>query len=118
MKLLFITSTRLGDAVLSTGLLDYLLSRGGVSTTLVCGSVSAEIFECVPGLERLIILEKKPGKRHWWTLWHETVGHILGSRRRSARLGSALRAAEEAKANEVPGWQRPSRRELRPMVRL
>ena len=121
-RLLFITSTRLGDAVLSTGLLDYLLSRGEVSTTLVCGSVSAEIFECVPGLERLIVLEKKPVKRHWWILWHQTVGTywdlvvdlrgsavpfaLLRKRRRTKfRAGSGHRVASFARwygCDQVP----------------
>ncbi len=74
MKLLFITATRLGDAVLSTGLLDHLVSRGGVSATVVCGPVPAEIFECVPGLERLIAMEKRPANLHWWELWRQTIG--------------------------------------------
>ncbi len=74
MKLLFITSTRLGDAVLSTGLLDHLVSGDGVETTVVCGPVAAELFECVPGLKRLIVLDKEPRKRHWFGLWRQTVG--------------------------------------------
>ena len=74
MKLLFITSTRLGDAVLSTGLLDHLVADEGVETTVVCGPVAAELFECLPGLERVIVLGKEPHKRHWYVLWRKTVG--------------------------------------------
>ena len=74
MKLLFITSTRLGDAVLSTGLLDHLVTGDGVETTVVCGPVAAELFECLPGLDRVIILNKEPRKRHWFGLWRQTVG--------------------------------------------
>ena len=74
MKLLFITSTRLGDAVLSTGLLDHLVSGDGVETTVACGPVAAELFECLPGLRRVIVLDKEPRKRHWFGLWRQTVG--------------------------------------------
>ncbi|MDE0417215.1 MAG: glycosyltransferase family 9 protein [bacterium] len=74
MKLLFITSTRLGDAVLSTGLLDHLVSGDGVETTVVCGPLAAELFECLPGLERVIVLDKEPRKGHWFGLWRQTVG--------------------------------------------
>ena len=74
MKLLFITSTRLGDAVLSTGLLDHLVAGDAVETTVACGPVAVELFECVPGLERLIVLDKGPRKRHWFGLWRQAVG--------------------------------------------
>ncbi len=74
MKLLFITSTRLGDAVLSTGLLDHLVAGEGVETTVVCGPMAAELFECLPGLERVIVLNKKSCKRHWFGLWRQTAG--------------------------------------------
>ncbi len=74
MKLLFITSTRLGDAVLSTGLLDHLVAADGVETTVVCGPVAAELFACLPGLERVIVLDKEPRKGHWFGLWRQTVG--------------------------------------------
>ncbi len=74
MKLLFITSTRLGDAVLSTGLLDHLVAGDEVETTVVCGPVAAELFECLPGLERVIVLDKEPRKKHWFALWRQTVG--------------------------------------------
>lgn len=74
MKLLFITSTRLGDAVLSTGLLDHLATGDSVETTVVCGPLAAEIFECLPGLERVIVLYKKPCNGHWFSLWRQTVG--------------------------------------------
>ena len=72
-RLLFITNTRLGDAVLSTGLLGHLVAGGGVATTVACGPVAAELFACLPGLERVIRLEKRPWGGHWWRLWRRTV---------------------------------------------
>ncbi len=72
MSILFITSTRIGDAVLTTGLLDWLLRHypeHGV--TIACGAPAAPIFEPVPRLERLHVIEKQAWKRHWLDLWLE-----------------------------------------------
>jgi len=75
MKILFITSTRLGDAVLSTGLLDYLLEtypEGKV--TVACGPIPASIFEGFPSVEKIIPLKKKPRSGHWVDLWKQVIG--------------------------------------------
>ena len=74
MRILFVTSNRLGDAVLSTGLLDYLLrTHPDARITIVCGAVAAGIFERMPGREQTIILEKQSRGRHWLPLWAATV---------------------------------------------
>ncbi len=74
MRLLFITATRIGDAVLSTGLLGYLLERDpGVRVTVAVGRVSAPLFAAVPGLERILTIDKRPFKRHWLDLWAATA---------------------------------------------
>ena len=74
MRILFVTSNRLGDAVLSTGLLDYLLrTHPDARITIVCGAVAAGIFERMPGREQTIILEKLSRGRHWLPLWAATV---------------------------------------------
>lgn len=75
MKVLFITSNRIGDAVLSTGILDYLLTRSpAVRLTLVCGPLAAPLFSDIPQLERLIPLAKKRHSAHWLELWRQTAG--------------------------------------------
>ncbi|MBB4285811.1 glycosyltransferase family 9 protein [Roseospira goensis] len=75
MRLLFITNSRIGDAVLSTGLLDHLIrTHPGVRVTVACGRVAAPLFEGVPGLERLHVLDKRPRAGHWRALWAATVG--------------------------------------------
>ena len=59
--LLFITATRVGDAVLSTGVLNHFIEMNpGMRVTLACGPAAAPLFEAVPGLERLVVLEKLP----------------------------------------------------------
>ena len=75
MRLLFVTSNRLGDAVLSTGLLAYLIkAHPGVRVTVAAGPVALPLFQAVPGLEALLPLSKQPWKLHWFDLWRRTVG--------------------------------------------
>lgn len=73
MRILFITATRLGDAVLSTGLLGHLLDRHpDARITLACGAVATGLFEHrLPGLERLIVVEKRRWDAHWLSLWRD-----------------------------------------------
>ena len=73
-KILFITSTRIGDAVLSTGLIDHLArTQQNPAFTIVCGPLPKSLFEGVPGLENLIVLKKKPRNGHWIELWKQVV---------------------------------------------
>jgi len=75
MKILYITSTRLGDAVLSTGLLGYLVDQyPGARLTIACGPLPAPLFTQVPGLERLHVLKKQRYSRHWLELWRACAG--------------------------------------------
>lgn len=74
MKILFVTSTRIGDAVLSTGLLAHLLSRfPEAEITVASGGLPAPLFERVPGVVRVIRLTKKAFAGHWLTLWADVV---------------------------------------------
>ncbi|HXT80126.1 MAG TPA: glycosyltransferase family 9 protein [Acetobacteraceae bacterium] len=70
MKILFVTSNRLGDAVLSTGLLDHLIrAHPDARITVVCGPVAEGVFASMPNRARTIVLEKRPYSRHWLPLW-------------------------------------------------
>lgn len=74
MRVLFITSTRIGDAVLSTGLLHYLLEADGTPDIWVaCGVPAAPLFGETPGVKRVIPLVKKGLLGHWWFLWSRAV---------------------------------------------
>jgi len=60
MKILFITANRVGDAVLTTGLLAWLVERyPDASFTIACGPYGADLFRATPRLERLIVMKKK-----------------------------------------------------------
>lgn len=75
MKILFITATRLGDAVISTGLLDMLIGRyPSARITVVCGPVAAGLFAACPNVEKVVPLVKLPHDRHWFQLWRQCVG--------------------------------------------
>lgn len=77
MRILFVTSTRVGDAVLSTGLLARLIGdRPGARVTIACGPAAAPLFEAVPGLERVIVLDKMLFSLHWVDLWARSVGRF------------------------------------------
>ena len=77
MRILFISSTRVGDAVLSTGLLAHLIETNpGARITVACGPAAAGLFEAVPGLERVIVLEKMVFSLHWLRLWVLSVGKL------------------------------------------
>lgn len=75
MKVLFITSTRLGDGILSTGLLNHLLIEYPYAkVTIACGWLPASIFEGFPNVERIIQMKKKKRHGHWIDLWKDAIG--------------------------------------------
>jgi ADP-heptose:LPS heptosyltransferase len=72
MRILFITASRIGDAVLSSGLLGQMAERyPDARITVACGPAAAPLFEAVPNLEWVIALEKRSFGRHWLHLWRE-----------------------------------------------
>lgn len=98
MRLLFITSNRLGDAVLSTSVLrHYVETYPGIRVTVACGPVAAPIFAAVPNLERIIEMPKQKRGMHWWKLWKSVAfkwWDIIVDLRGSAT------------AYVLPGWKR------------
>ncbi len=74
MNILFITSTRIGDVVLSTGILDHLSrSHPDARITIACGPEAAPLFAAGPGNWRVIPLAKKPYSLHWLGLWSKCI---------------------------------------------
>ncbi|WP_323795240.1 glycosyltransferase family 9 protein [Nisaea sp.] len=70
MSILFITSTRIGDAILSTGILAWLHEQypdDGI--TIACGGPASKVFGEVPNLEALHVIKKQRNHGHWWKLW-------------------------------------------------
>lgn len=88
MRILFVTANRVGDAVLSTGILAHLIARHpNAQVTVAAGPAAASLFRNTPCLEQLITFEKKPYGRHWLSLWRQaltTRWDIVVDLRRSA----------------------------------
>jgi heptosyltransferase-3 len=77
MQILFISSNRIGDAVISTGLLDHLIrTYPRCRITIACGRVAEGVFARMPNRERTIIMDKRPYHLHWLPLWRDAVGTL------------------------------------------
>ena len=71
-RLLFITSTRIGDAVLSTAALNYARETFRADkVTIACGALAAPLFRAEPGLEALHIITQQKNGGHWFKLYNE-----------------------------------------------
>jgi lipopolysaccharide heptosyltransferase III len=69
-RILFITNTRIGDAVLSTGLLGLLTDKYPTARiTVVVGPLASSVFDGVPCVERVIPLRKRRYNSHWFSLY-------------------------------------------------
>lgn len=77
--ILFITATRIGDAVLASGLIRRLVDEiPNARFTIAAGPLAAPLFADVPGLDRIIVMEKEKSGRHWLKLWREVRGRQWG----------------------------------------
>ncbi|MDA0655595.1 MAG: glycosyltransferase family 9 protein, partial [Proteobacteria bacterium] len=75
MRILFITANRLGDAVLSTGLLNHLARRyPDAAITVATGPVPAPLFDAAPCVAHIISMEKRRFAGHWLSLWLKSIG--------------------------------------------
>lgn len=97
-KVLFVTSNRIGDCVISSGLLREIVRQvPGARITVACGRPPAPLFRSAPNVERVIILDKKKFAGHWFGLWKQAarthwdlvidlrgsaLGYLLRSKRR------------------------------------
>lgn len=71
-KILFITCSRIGDAVLTTSVLNYIHQEfPSAQVTIVVDPLPAPLFSNYPLLERLIILPKQKYSQHWVNLWKQ-----------------------------------------------
>jgi ADP-heptose:LPS heptosyltransferase len=94
-SILFIAPTRIGDAVLSSGLVRRLSEEiPNARFTIVAGPLSAPLFSQVPNLDRLIVMEKEKGGGHWFKLWSQVRGRHWGLvlDRRGSGISGFLRA--------------------------
>lgn len=77
--ILFITASRIGDAVLSSGLIRALTDEiEHARFTIAASALTAPLFAEVPGLARTITIEKRPLGGHWFDLWNEVRNQRWG----------------------------------------
>jgi heptosyltransferase III len=117
VNILFVTATRIGDAVLSTGLLSHLIAHHAPATlTIVAGPAAAPLFTAVPGLARLISLEKRYGSLHWLDLYRAVARQrwdmVVDLR------GSALAYLLFARRRYVMAKGHPGEHRVRQLARL
>ncbi len=74
-RVLFVTSNRIGDCVISSGVIREIGRQiPGARITVACGRPPAPFFRSAPGVERVIVLDKKKLAGHWFDLWKQVVG--------------------------------------------
>ena len=123
--ILFITATRIGDAVLSSGLIKRLADEiPNARFTVVAGPVAAPLFAEVPNLDRVIQFAKAKDGSHWFDLWRQVrktrwglvvdlrgsaISRFLSTRRRAIQrkvagpaLHKVLEAARTLKIEDSP----------------
>ncbi len=74
-RVLFITAGRMGDAILSSGLLrQFVESEPEAYFTIAAGPVAVPLFVDTPRLETLIAVRKRRHALHWLDLWRQVGG--------------------------------------------
>ena len=74
MRILFVSSNRIGDAVITTGVLDHLIrTYPRCRITIACGPVAEGVFARMPNRERTILVDKRAFDLHWLALWREVA---------------------------------------------
>lgn len=74
MKILFISATNLGDAIITTGALDHLLREyPDADVTVACGPVVTSIFSAIPNVSNVVAMKKERFAGHWRVLARTTA---------------------------------------------
>jgi len=111
MRILFITSSRIGDAVISCGILEQLrITNPGARITVAAGLVAAEVFSRLPGLERRIVFDKERFDLHWLRLWTKLVPIVWDIIVDVRGSGMPLFLLARRSKKMVRGGRRPGRR--------
>lgn len=70
VRILVISANRLGDAVITCGVLDHLIhAHPAARFTIACGPAASGVYARMPRLERIILFHKHKNDSHWPKLW-------------------------------------------------
>ena len=71
-KVLVISSNRLGDCILSSGLNSFLKNKfKNAKVYFVCGPIPGDFFKLCKNIDKLITLKKRKFSLHWLYLWKQ-----------------------------------------------
>ena len=74
VRILLVSANRIGDAVITCGILDHLIRRYPEARfTIACGPAAAGVYARMPGLERIVTFEKNKNDSHWPKLWRQVA---------------------------------------------
>ena len=66
MNILFIGPTRIGDTILASSIINFLIDQNKKSKfTVVTSPFSKDLYEKMPNLEKIIVINKKKYGLHW-----------------------------------------------------
>lgn len=101
MRILFVSSNRIGDAVIACGVLDHLIrTYPNCRITIACGPAAEGVYARMPNRERTITFVKRRRDLHWLSLWRQVaftrwdlvvdlrgsaLGYLVPARRRVVR---------------------------------
>ncbi len=101
VRILFVSANRLGDAVITCGILDHLIrTRPAARFTIACGPAAVGVYARMPQLERIIVFDKRRNDSHWPKLWRavaftrwdlvvdvrgSALGYLIPAKRRVVR---------------------------------
>ena len=70
MNILIISSNLIGDSILSSGIIKYFIDQNVNSKlTIVVGPSAAQVYKNFPNLKKIIIINKRKFKLHWFGIW-------------------------------------------------
>uniref|UniRef100_UPI0026099F9D glycosyltransferase family 9 protein n=1 Tax=uncultured Legionella sp. TaxID=210934 RepID=UPI0026099F9D len=72
MRILFITSTSIGDVILGSGALKSLFDQyPDARFTILCGPISANLFQAMPRIDNIFVITKRKWRLHWLDAWKQ-----------------------------------------------
>ena len=74
MNILFIGPTRIGDTILASSIINFLIDQNKKSKfTVVTSPFSKDLYEKMPNLEKIIVINKKKYGLHWLNIWRSCI---------------------------------------------
>ncbi|RZJ96924.1 MAG: glycosyltransferase family 9 protein [Brevundimonas sp.] len=74
-QVLYLSPNRIGDSVIASGVVREIgRQRPGARITVLTSGPAAAFYRAAPGVERVIVVDKEKGGRHWPKMWRAARG--------------------------------------------